>query len=61
MDEIGDVDISTRKDMYIPPIQLHYNLYNKSGNIRTISPNGKFNTKLNSSEYNCYKDYYIFL
>ena len=57
---IGDVDISTKKDMYIPPIQLHYNLSNKSGGVRTISPNGSFNMKINSVEYNSYKDYYDF-
>ena len=57
---IGDVDVSTKKDMFIPPIQLHHNISNKSGGIRTISPNGSFNTKLNSVEYESYKDYYNF-
>ena len=57
---IGDVDVSTKQDMFIPPIQLHYNISNKSGGIRTISPNGSFNCKLNSIEYESYKDFYNF-
>lgn len=57
---IGDVDVSIKNDMFIPPIQLHYNISGKSGGIRTISPNGSFNCKLNSVEYNSYKDYYNF-
>ena len=57
---IGDVDVSTKQDMFIPPIQLHHNISGKSGGIRTISPNGSFNTKLNSVEYESYKDFYNF-
>lgn len=57
---IGDVDVSTKQDMFIPPIQLHHNISNKSGGIRTISPNGSFNCKLNSIELESYKDYYNF-
>nr|CAI9430479.1 DNA polymerase [Fomitopsis pinicola] len=57
---IGDVDVSTKQDMFIPPIQLHHNISCKSGGIRTISPNGSFNTKLNSVEYDSYKEFYNF-
>ena len=45
--------------MFIPPIQLHYNIIKKAGGIRTISPNGSFNIKLNSPEYS-YKEFYNF-
>ena len=55
---IGDVDVSTKEDMFIPPIQLHYNISSKAGGIRTISPNGSFNIKLNSIEYESYKEFY---
>ena len=56
---IGDVNITSKKDMFIPPIQLHYNIIKKAGGIRTISPNGSFNIKLNSPEYS-YKEFYNF-
>ena len=41
-------DISTKKDLYQPYLQLH--LKTKNG-MRTVSPNGSFNMILNSSEY----------
>jgi hypothetical protein len=53
----GDCDISTKKDLYQPYLQLHNNT--KHG-MRTISPNGSFNMILNSCEYfNALKDYNI--
>lgn len=53
----ADSDISTKKDLYQPYLQLH--LKTKNG-IRTISPNGSFNMILNSCEYyNSLKDYNI--
>nr|YP_009652969.1 DNA polymerase [Taiwanofungus camphoratus]QCG70007.1 DNA polymerase [Taiwanofungus camphoratus] len=57
---IGDVNVTSKNDMFIPPIQLHHNITNKSGGIRTISPNGSFNCKLNSVEYDSYKEFYNF-
>lgn len=57
---IGDVELQTKKDMFIPPIQLHHNFSGKSGGIRTISPNGSFNCKLNSVEFESYNDFYNF-
>nr|YP_010977162.1 hypothetical protein UYH45_mgp03 [Daedalea dickinsii]WNZ34367.1 hypothetical protein [Daedalea dickinsii] len=56
---IGDCIISNKKDMS-PPIQLHYNITGKAGDMRTLSVNGKFNMKINSVEYHAYKDYYNF-
>jgi len=54
---IGDCDISTKKDLYQPYLQLHANIKN---GMRTISPNGSFNMILNSPEYfNSLKDYNI--
>jgi hypothetical protein len=53
----ADSDISTKKDLYQPYLQLH--IKTKNG-MRTISPNGSFNMVLNSSEYyNSLKDYNI--
>ena len=55
---IGDVSVSTKEDMFIPPIQIHHSITKKIGGIRTISPNGSFNIKLNSIEYESYKEFY---
>jgi hypothetical protein len=53
----GDCDISTKKDLYQPYLQLHVDTKN---GMRTISPNGSFNMTLNSCEYfNALKDYNI--
>jgi hypothetical protein len=53
----ADSEISTKKDLYQPYLQLH--IKTKKG-MRTISPNGSFNMILNSSEYfNSLKDYNI--
>jgi hypothetical protein len=53
----GDCDISTKKELYQPYLQLHINTKN---GMRTISPNGSFNMILNSCEYyNSLKDYNI--
>jgi hypothetical protein len=53
----GDCDISTKKDLYQPYLQLHVDTKN---GMRTISPNGSFNMILNSCEYyNSLKDYNI--
>jgi len=53
----GDCDISTKKDLYQPYLQLHVDTKN---GMRTISPNGSFNMILNSPEYfNSIKDYNI--
>ena len=54
---IGDVNISTKKDLYQPYIQFHHDTGN---GLRTISPNGSWNMKLNSPEYyNALNDYNI--
>lgn len=46
---IADVNVQTKKDLYIPYLQI-----NHISNIskRTISPNGSFTMKINSPEYN---------
>lgn len=52
---IGDADVKTKKDLYIPYLQI-----NHISNLpkRTISPNGSFTMKINSPEYyNALKDY----
>jgi DNA polymerase type B, organellar and viral len=55
---IGDVEVSTKKDLYRPYIQIHHNITGKSGDMRTLSPNGSFNMKINSPEYyNALEDY----
>lgn len=57
---IGDTEVKTSKDLYIPPLQLHHNILNKSGGLRTLSPNGSFKMKLNSVEYYSYLNEYNF-
>lgn len=50
-------DISTKKDLYQPYLQLQVDTKN---GMRTISPNGSFNMILNSPEYfNSIKDFNI--
>lgn len=57
---IADAEVETKKDLHKPYLQIHHNISGKSGNIRTISPNGKFSMKINSPEYyNSLKDYNI--
>ena len=55
---IGDVDVTTKVDLLRPYLQIHHNISGKSGDMRTISPNGSFSMKINSPEYyNSLNDY----
>ena len=54
---IGDVSVSTKKDLLHPYLQIHSKV---NGSLRTVSPNGSFNMKLHMPEYlNALKDYNI--
>ena len=54
---IGEVDVSTKKDLIHPYLQIHYKTNN---GLRTISPNGSWTMKLHSCEYeNALNDYNI--
>ena len=51
----GDVDVSTKVDLYQPYLQIHYKTDN---GLRTVAPNGNFSMKINSVEYfNAIKDF----
>jgi len=55
---IGDAQVSTKKDLYQPYLQIPFKIGN--GSARTIAPNGVFRMKINSCEYyNALKDYNI--
>lgn len=55
---IGKSIVSTKKDLDKPYIQIHYNKTGKSGDERTVAPNGKWEMKINSPEYyNALDDY----
>ena len=48
---IGSVNVETKKDLYQPYLQIHYE-------NRTVAPNGHWTMKINSPEYfNALKDY----
>lgn len=52
---IGDVDVSTKRDLIHPYLQIHYKTNN---GLRTISPIGNWFMKLHSPEYeNAIKEY----
>lgn len=54
---IGDVDVSTKKDLQHPYLQIHSKV---NGSLRTVSANGSFSMKLHVPEYlNALKDYNI--
>jgi DNA polymerase type B, organellar and viral len=54
---VGDAQVSTKKDLYQPYLQVHQ--MTPQG-FRTIAPNGTFRMKINSCEYfNALKDYDI--
>nr|UKQ56109.1 DNA polymerase family B [Taiwanofungus camphoratus]WRO45216.1 DNA polymerase family B [Taiwanofungus sp. YW-2023a] len=54
---IGDVEVETKKDLYAPYLQIRR--HNGNG-LRTISPNGSFDMKINSPEYYNALKYYDF-
>jgi hypothetical protein len=55
---IGDAQVSTKKDLYQPYLQVHQ--MTPQGSARTVAPNGTFRMKINSCEYfNALKDYNI--
>jgi len=54
---IGDAQVSTKKDLYQPYLQIPFKIGN---GFRTVAPNGLFRMKINSPEYhNALKDYNI--
>lgn len=58
-DWIGEVEVSTKGELYQPYLQLHHQT---SSGQRTIAPNGKFKMVINSCEaYSAVKDYNIYL
>ena len=54
---IGEVNVSSKRDLFQPYLQIHYKI---NSGLRTISPNGSFSMVINSPEYiNALKDYNI--
>ena len=56
---IGEVNVSRKRDLFQPYLQIHYKI---NSGLRTISPNGSFSMVINSPEYiNALKDYNIYI